>query len=243
VSNEPGSSSASYSQTSYTLYKGNSITLGTTNISCTATPPSPSLPCAKINADGFVTQLAYGSAGDITSSSTPDGNGTQVAETTYSYDGDGEQTAIVAPDGNLSGANADNYTTATAYDSDGEVTSTTQAGGTGGSGPTVMPRTTYDYYDANGNLTSVKDPRGYTTTNTYNADDEETLVTDADANATLTCYDGERACDRDGASGRCDSQLADARLVSNQLTPPATVTASRRTRLRTPMTAPATRRR
>ena len=65
-----------------------------------------------------------------------------MAETTYSYDGDGEQTAIVAPDGNLSGANADNYTTATAYDSDGEVTSTTQAGGTGGSGPTVMPRTT-----------------------------------------------------------------------------------------------------
>ena len=207
---EPGSSSASYSQTSYTLYKGNSITLGTTNISCTATPPSPSLPCAKINADGFVTQLAYGSAGDITSSSTPDGNGTQVAETTYSYDGDGEQTAIVAPDGNLSGANADNYTTATAYDSDGEVTSTTQAGGTGGSGPTVMPRTTYDYYDANGNLTSVKDPRGYTTTNTYNADDEETLVTDADANATLTCYDGD---------GHVTEMVPPVGVTANSLTP------------------------
>ena len=98
-----------------------------------------------------------------------------MAETTYSYDGDGEQTASVAPDGNLSGANVDNYTTVTAFDSDGEVTSTTEAGGTGGSGPTVTPRTTYDYYDADGNLTSVKNPRGYTTVNTYNADDEEPL--------------------------------------------------------------------
>ena len=34
-----------------------------TAISCAATPPSPSLPCATINADGVVTQLAYDSAG------------------------------------------------------------------------------------------------------------------------------------------------------------------------------------
>ena len=39
--------------------------------------------------------------------STPDGNsGGQMAKTTYGYDTDGEQTSIVAPDGNLSGANA-----------------------------------------------------------------------------------------------------------------------------------------
>jgi RHS repeat-associated protein len=188
---EPGSGSASYSQTDYTLFEGNSITLNSVNISCTATPPSPSLPCAKINADGIVTQLAYNSAGDLTSSSTPDGNGTEIAETTYSYDGDGEQTTVVAPDGNLSGANADNFTTATVYDSDGEVTSVTAAGGTGGSGPTVTPRTTYDYYDANGNKTSTKDPRGYTTSYGFNADDEQSLVTDPDGNATLTCYDGD----------------------------------------------------
>jgi RHS repeat-associated protein len=188
---EPGATTASYSQTTYTLYNGNYVTLNGTKDPCTATAPSPSLPCAEVNADGVVTQLGYDSAGDLTSSSTPDGNGSQVAETTYSYDGDGEQTASVAPDGNLSGANADNYTTTTAYDSDGETTSTTEAGGTGGSGPTVTPRTTYDYYDADGNLTSVKDPRGYTTTDTYNADDEKTLVTDPDGNGTLTCYDGD----------------------------------------------------
>jgi RHS repeat-associated protein len=188
---EPGSSSASYSQTNYTLYSGNSITLNSVNISCSTNPLPASLPCAKINADGVVTQLGYNSAGDLTLSSTPDGNGTEIAETAYTYDGDGEQTAVVAPDGNLSGANADNFTTATVYDSDGEVTSVTAAGGTGGSGPTVTPRTTYDYYDADGNKTSVKDPRGYTTTYGFNADDEQSLVTDPDANATLTCYDGD----------------------------------------------------
>ena len=207
---EPGAQTASYLRTNYTLYKGNTITLNSTQISCTATPPSPSLACATINADGVVTQLAYDSAGDLISSTTPDGNGSQLAETTYSYDGDGEQTATVAPDGNVSGANVDNYTTVTAFDSDGEVTSTTEAGGTGGSGPTVTPRTTYDYYDADGNLTSVKDPRGYTTTNTYNADDEETLVSDPDGNKTLTCYDG---------AGNVTETVPPVGVAANSLTP------------------------
>jgi RHS repeat-associated protein len=207
---EPGAQTASYLRTNYTLYKGNTITLNSTQISCTATPPSPSLACATINADGIVTQLAYDSAGDLISSTTPDGNGSQLAETTYSYDGDGEQTATVVPDGNLSGANVDNYTTVTVYDSDGEVTSTTEAGGTGGSGPTVTPRTTYDYYDADGNLTSVKDPRGYTTTDTYNADDEETLVTDPDGNKTLTCYDG---------AGNVTETVPPVGVAANSLTP------------------------
>ena len=61
---EPGSNSAAYQSTTYTLYKGNSVTLGSTNITCTATPPSASLPCATINPDGVVTQLAYDAAGD-----------------------------------------------------------------------------------------------------------------------------------------------------------------------------------
>ena len=184
---QPGSSTASYLQTTYSLYKGNSITLGSTGISCTATPPSNSLPCATINADGVVTQLAYNSAGDLTSSAVPDGNGSEIAKTTYGYDGDGEQTSKISPDGNLSGANTGNYTTTTAYNADGEVTTTTQAGGTG---VTVTPRATTNGYDANGNKTTLLDARGYTTTTTYNADDKQTLVTDPVGNATLTCYDG-----------------------------------------------------
>jgi RHS repeat-associated protein len=207
---EPGSGTASYSQTTYTLYKGNSVTLAGTNISCTSTPPSQSLPCATINPDKVVTQLAYDADGDLTSSSTPDGNGSEVAETTYFYNGDGEKTSTVAPDGNLSGANVDNFTTATAYDSDGEVTSTTEAGGTGGSGPTVTPRATYDYYDGDGNITSTKKPRGYTTTNTFNADDEQVLVTDPDSNQTLTCYDGD---------GNVTEIVPPVGVAANSLTP------------------------
>jgi RHS repeat-associated protein len=108
---QPGASSASYSRTTYQLFKNNTVTLGGTAVSCTATPPSQSLPCAKVNADGVVTQLGYDWAGDLTSSATPDGNGSQAATTTYGYDSYGEQTSTTAPDGNVSGANAGNYTT------------------------------------------------------------------------------------------------------------------------------------
>ena len=185
---QPGASSASYLQTTYSLYKNNSITLGSTHISCTTTPPTQSLPCATINADGVVTQLAYNSTGDLTSSATPDGNGSEIAKTTYTNDGDGEQTAITSPDGNLSGANAGNYTKTTAYNADGEKTSVTEAGG---SGATVTPRTTSYGYDGDGNQTTVQVARGYTTTTSFNADDKPSLVTDPDSNATLTCYDGD----------------------------------------------------
>ena len=174
------------------MYKGNSVTLNSTNISCTTTPPSPSLPCAKINADGVVTQLAYDSDGDLTSSSTPDGNGTQVAETTYTYDGDGEQTADGRPRRQPVGRERRQL-----HDRDrlrrrrrGHLRRPRPAGPEDPA-RRVTPRTTYDYYDADGNQTSVKDPRGYTTTYAYNADDEQTLVTDPDGNATLTCYDGD----------------------------------------------------
>ena len=169
-------------------YKGNSVTLNSTNITCTATPPSASLPCATITADGVVTQLAYDSFGEPTSTSVPDGNGTQVAQTTSIYNAAGELTSQVAPDGNLAGANAGNYTTVNVWNADAEKTSVTQAGG---SGATFTPRTTSYGYDGDGNQTTVTDARGYETTTTFNADDEPTLVTDPDNDATLTCYDGD----------------------------------------------------
>ena len=185
---EPGATSAAYSQTTYLLYKGNTVTLSGTTDSCAATPPSPSLPCAKINADGVVTQLGYDSAGDLTSSATPDGNGSEVATTTYAYDGDGEQTATTLPDGNLSGANAGNYTTVTAYNSDGEKTSVSVGGGTGA---TVTPRVSSYTYDGDGNQLTATDARGYAATTSYDADDQATLSTDPLGNSTLTCYDGD----------------------------------------------------
>jgi RHS repeat-associated protein len=185
---QPGASSAAYSRTTYQLFKNNTVTLNGTTVSCTVTPPSQSLPCAKVNADGVVTQLAYDSVGDVTSSSTPDGNGSEVATTTYAYDSDGEQTSTTLPDGNLSGANAGNYTTVTAWNSDGQRTSVSQGVG---SGHSVTPRTTTYGYDGDGNQTTVQDARTYTTTTAYNADDKPSLVTNPDNNSTLTCYDGD----------------------------------------------------
>jgi RHS repeat-associated protein len=184
---EPGANSAAYSRTTYQLFKNNTVTLNGTAISCTATPPSQSLPCAKINADGVVTQLGYNSAGDLTSSATPDGNGSEVATTTYAYDSDGEQTSTTAPDGYLTGANTGNYTTVTAWNSDAEKTSVSQGDG---SGHSVTARVTSYGYDGDGNQATVQDARGHTTTTTFNASDKATLVTDPDSNATLTCYDG-----------------------------------------------------
>jgi RHS repeat-associated protein len=182
-----------YAKTTYQLFKGNTITLNSTNISCTYTPLSSALPCATINADGVVTQLEYDSQGDLTCSSTPDGNsGGQVAAVTATYNADGEQLTKVAPDGNVScgvpGSTAGNSTTTTAWNADGDQASVTQGNG---SGYTDTPRPTSYGYDGDGNQTTVKDARGYTTTTTFNADDEPTLVSDPDSNATLTCYDGD----------------------------------------------------
>jgi YD repeat-containing protein len=127
---EPGSTSAAYSQTAYQLFNGNNVTLpGTsTQISCAVAAPSMSLPCATIDANGVVTQLEYDAQGDVISSSTPDGNGSQLATTTDTYNADGEELTEVSPDGNVTGANVGNYTTTTAYNADGRETSVTEAG-------------------------------------------------------------------------------------------------------------------
>lgn len=183
---QPGSQNPSSVLTDYTLYKGNTVTLNGNQISCAATPPSPVLPCATIDANGVVTQIGYNSYGDLTSISGPDGNGSEMATATFGYDGDGEQTSVTSPDGNVAGANAANFTTVTAFDGDGDVTSVTSAGGTGA---TTTPRTTSYGYDPNGNQMTVTDARGYATTTTYNAVDEAVQVTDPLGNTDLTCYD------------------------------------------------------
>ena len=181
---EPGSNIAAYLQTSYQLFNGNSVTLNGVNITCDHSAPSMSLPCATIDTGGNVTQLQYNSQGDLLASSTPDGNGSELATTTRAYNADGEATSTTSPDGNVSGASpatTANYTTTSAYDSDGMLTTVTAAGGSGAS---VTPRTTTYGYDADSNQTSVEDARGFTTTTTYNADDRATLVADPDGNQT-----------------------------------------------------------
>jgi RHS repeat-associated protein len=213
---EPGATSVAYIQTSYQLFDYDSVTLpgSSTAISCAAQAPSPSLPCATVNPDGVVTQLGYDAAGDLTSESTPDGNaGGELGTTTYSYDSDGEPVSTTAPDGNLPNtpaATQANYTTGTAYNNDGEVTSVTDGVPVNNTAPTVTPRVTSYGYDADGNQTSVTDARGYTITTTYDADDQATLSTDADGNQTLTCYD---------ADGNVADTVPPAGVAANSLRP------------------------
>jgi RHS repeat-associated protein len=207
---EPGSTAAAYLQTTYQLFNGNSVTLSGANITCASPAPSMSLPCATIDADGNVTQLSYDSAGDLVSSATPDGNGTELAATTYTYDADGEQTSTTSPDGNVSGATAAttaNFTVTSAYNSDGKLTAVTEAGG---SGATATPRTTTYGYDADSNQTSAQDARGFTTNTAYDADDEATLVTNPDGDKTLTCYDND---------GRVAQTVPPVGVAANSLTP------------------------
>jgi RHS repeat-associated protein len=225
---QPGSG-GSTAQVTYTLYNENSVTLpGTsTAVTCANTAPSSELPCATINDNGMVTQLAYDAAGDLTSSSVPDGYGSNAVTTTFSYDADGEQVATTSPDGNLPGANAGNYTTTTAYSADGRQVSVSSGSG---AGDTVTPRANTSAYDADGNEVTDTDALGNATTTAYNADDEPTLVTDADGNAILTCYDGD---------GHATQTVPAAGVAANSLTPsscPATYPAGYSDRLATDAT-------
>ena len=197
------------SRTVYVLYSGNSVTLNSVTDSCWFSPPSTSLPCITINPDAVVTQMGYQSNGDLSWSSTPDGNpSNELATTSYAYDGDGNQTSTTSPMGNISGANSANFTTTTTYDADHEPLVSTLGGG---SGATVTASTTVTYYDPDGNQIAATGPTGnpYTAANptgcnpvvtstcsdtsytTFNADDEANLATNTEGHATLTCYDGD----------------------------------------------------
>ena len=203
----PGSSSASQSRTTYQLYNGQSVSLGASHDSCSASAPNSSLPCATIDPDGVVTQLGYNSDGDITSSATPDGNpGGELATTTYGYDADGEVTSTTAPKGNLSGANAAVYTTTNEYNGDGQLHSKTVSQTGGG----ITARTTVYDYDGDGNQISVTDPRQKVTTYDYTAGDQLTRVTDPDNQQALTCYDGD---------GNVAQTVPAVGVAANSLTP------------------------
>jgi RHS repeat-associated protein len=203
----PGATEPTPSRTKYNLYSGQSITLGGAPDSCSLTPPSSSLPCATINANGVATQFGYNSHGDLTSSETPDGNtGVEVAKTTYDYDADGELTSLTEPNGNLSGSSAADFTTTRKYDDAGNLHNVTVSH-TGGE---ITARTTSYEYDDEDNPILVTNPRGKETHSAYDANDQRTLSTDPDGQSTLTCYDGD---------GNVAQTVPPAGVEANSLTP------------------------
>ncbi len=145
------------------------------------------------------TSVTYGDAshpGDVTAVTDPngkmwafayDGNGDRASSgdplsdtTTYAYDGIGRRTAMVSPNGNVSGGTPAAFTTTYSYDAFGDLLSTTDP----------LGHVTRATYDANRNAATTIDADGNVTTNTYDLDNELTTVTRADATALQTAYDG-----------------------------------------------------
>lgn len=121
------------------------------------TPPACSSPPSD------ATQLVYNAGDLLTSESTPDGSGGSYSydKTTLAYNGYGEVTAVVGPDGNVSGANPYNYMTVYYYDGAGRFYKVLQP----------ASRTTTAALDAAGNVISVTDPAGQVTSATYDLDE------------------------------------------------------------------------
>jgi RHS repeat-associated protein len=70
--------------------------------------------------DGNHTMYSYDSYGDLTSVTDGDED-----ETTYAYNSAGQRTSTTSPDGNVTGANAAQYTTDDSYDAAGDLLKTT----------------------------------------------------------------------------------------------------------------------
>ena len=170
------------------------------------------------NAAAYTTNYGYDPAGNQTTVTDPLGNLTTTAydaddetvsvtdpmgnKTSYGYDGDGRQTSV---------ENALSHTSSTTYNAAGLETASTDDLGNETtyfydpagrltsevsplgnlSGATAASYTTNYGYDADGNQTTVTDPLGDVTTTGYNADDQAVSVTDPVKNVTKTQYNAD----------------------------------------------------
>jgi RHS repeat-associated protein len=117
----------------------------------------------------YTTNYAYDQAGNLDQvTGPPVATSSYAAQTpvstrpvtTYGYDTFGDQTQAEDPNANMS---------TTAYDGDGRVTAVTQPSYTPPGSSTAITATSKYGYDENGNLTSVTDPAGDTTSYAYDA--------------------------------------------------------------------------
>jgi RHS repeat-associated protein len=149
----------------------------------------PDLVTAVVDPLGQVTRLAYDQRGQLIRQTSPGGRA--IA---YTYDEAGRITSVVAPKGNVGGANLDRFRTTMTYDLADRVLSTSTANG---SNPITVRRR----YDADGNLTRVVDALGRETRYRYDRAGQQTTVVRPDGTRLRTSYwpDGTLKSSVDGA--------------------------------------------
>ena len=182
-----------------TSCRGNLLTLEepeldafTDRFTTTWTYDSKNNPTQKTDAKGFVSTWTYDGTTNVQLSATAPIDGSTSATTKWIY-GDtsnpGMPTRVVAPRGNTSGTPNNTYSTVLAYDSSGNLTSSTDADGS---------QTTYTY-DSVGRRTAMVDPDGnvgggtpsqHTWTTAYDALDRVTSSTDPLSHSSSSTYDG-----------------------------------------------------
>jgi RHS repeat-associated protein len=149
-------------------------------------------PTQQTDAKGFVSTSTYDATTNVQLSATSPIDASTSATTKWIY-GDtsnpGRATRVVGPRGNTTGTPNNTYSTVLAYDSSGNLTSSTDADGS---------RTTYSY-DSLGRPTSMVDPDGnatggtpsqHTWTTAYDALDRVTSATDPLNHSTGSTFDG-----------------------------------------------------
>jgi len=141
-----------------------------------ATTAHPQDVTAVIDPLGNKTVNTYTATGDLASSTSPQGR-----KVTYTYDAIGQRLTTVAPKGNVTGANAAQFTTTYTYDRAGRVLSTSVA-------TTSTPIVSSQTYDLDGRVTTETDGLGQVTTNTYDLAGQQVLVTRPDASTRASTY-------------------------------------------------------
>lgn len=141
---------------------------------------------------------SYGNVVSTTAPPTPENSAGN--KTTYAYNAArGWMTSSVSPKGNVTGGTPADYTTTFEHDSYGRVTVVKDPLWTSS---TPALHKTIRAFDANGNLSSVTDANGNTTTYAYNAADELVTITRPDSTTLQNDYwaDGRVYHQYDGAN-------------------------------------------
>lgn len=187
-------------------------TIGSTRYTTTWTYDTKNNPTLRTDAKGFTTSWTYDATSNVKLSETRQIDASTSATTKWSYGDSGNPglpTRIVFPRGNTTSTPDNTYSTVLAYDSAGNLTSSTDADGnqtTFGydalgrqttmvdpdgnvSGGTPSQHTWTTAYDALDRVTSATDPLGHATSTAYDKAGNKTSVTDKNGNVTSYTYD------------------------------------------------------